>query len=78
MMIRSEGKMVEFYMGDKYNTVASEKIDTDVALKTHEGKKHIKQSAHKKSSEVTPQEPGASNSSTPNGRGGNGGFGGGR
>ena len=72
MMIRVEGKKVEFYMGDKYNTVASEKIDVDTALKIHESKKHIDQS--KKSTETN-------TSLKPNGRSGRGGnssFGDGR
>ena len=50
----------------------------DKALKTHEGKKHIKQSVHEKSSEVASQGQETSNSSKPNNRGGNGGFGDGR
>jgi len=77
MMIRVDGKEVEFYMGDKYNTVASEKIDLDIALKTHESKKHVQESIEKKSStEQTDSEQSQSNSS--NNRGGKGGYGEGR
>ena len=77
-MLRADENVIEFFMGDKYHTVASEKVDTDKALKTHEGKKHIKQSVHEKSSEVASQGQETSNSSKPNNRGGNGGFGDGR
>lgn len=71
MMIKTEGKTVEFYMGDKYNTVASEKIDVDTALKIHESKQHINRSNQEEASEIN-------TSSKPSGRGGNGGHGDGR
>ena len=40
-MIKTKGDKVEFFMGDKYNTVASEEIDLKTALKIDEAKKRV-------------------------------------
>ena len=58
MMIRVEDGTVEFYMGDKHNIVASEKVDVDIALKIHESKKHINRSNQEEASKIkTPSKP---------------------
>ena len=69
-MVRADKNVVEFYMGDKYHTVASEKVDADTALKIHESKKHIDRSKHEKPTDTN--TPSKSNGG--GGRGGNGGH----